>query len=49
MPLGLAVGQVLPIGTQPVNLQVGAYYNVVRPDNGPEWQLRFVLAFLFPK
>ncbi len=49
VPLGLAVGQVLPIGTQPVNIQLGAYYNVVRPDIGPEWQVRFQLAFLFPK
>jgi hypothetical protein len=49
VPLGLAVGQVLPIGTQPVNIQLGAYYNVIRPDIGPEWQVRFQVAFLFPK
>ena len=49
VPLGLAIGQVLPIGNQPINVQLGAYYNVVRPDIGPEWQLRFQLAFLFPK
>ena len=49
VPLGLAVGQVLPVGTQPINVQLGAYYNVVRPDIGPEWQIRFQLAFLFPK
>lgn len=49
VPLGLAVGQILKLGNQPVNLQLGAYYNVVRPDLGPEWQLRFQLAFLFPK
>ncbi len=49
VPLGLAVGQVMPIGRQPVNIQLGAYYNVVRPDIGPEWQVRFQIAFLFPK
>jgi hypothetical protein len=49
VPLGLAVGEVLPVGNQPINVQVGAYYNVVRPDIGPEWQLRFQLALLFPK
>lgn len=49
VPLGLAVGQVMPIGNQPVNLQLGAYYNVIRPDIGPEWQIRFQLSLLFPK
>jgi hypothetical protein len=49
VPLGLAVGQVLPIGNQPINVQLGAYYNVVRPDIGPEWQVRFQVALLFPK
>jgi hypothetical protein len=49
VPLGLAVGQVLPIGNQPINVQLGAYYNVVRPDIGPEWQVRFQIALLFPK
>ncbi len=49
VPLGLAIGQVMPIGAQPVNIQLGAYYNVVRPDEGPEWQVRFQVAFLFPR
>ena len=49
VPLGLAIGQVMPIGSQPVNVQIGAYYNVIRPDIGPEWQARFQIAFLFPK
>ncbi len=49
VPLGLAAGQIFRLGEQPVNAQLGAYYNVVRPDIGPEWQLRFQLSFLFPK
>ncbi len=49
VPLGLAVGQIFRMGEQPVNAQLGAYYNIVRPDVGPEWQLRFQLSFLFPK
>ena len=28
---------------------VGAYYNVVRPDNGPEWELCAQAQFLFPR
>lgn len=49
VPLGLSVGQVFRVGSQPLNAQVGAYYNVVRPDIGPEWQLRAQLSLLFPK
>jgi hypothetical protein len=32
-----------------MNAQVQAFYNVVKPDIGPDWQLRFQLQFLFPK
>ena len=49
VPLGLALGQIMRIGQQPVNAQVGAYYNAIRPDVGPEWQLRFQIQFLFPR
>jgi hypothetical protein len=49
VPLGIALGQIFKIGEQSLNAQVGAYYNVVRPDIGPEWQLRFQVALLFPR
>jgi hypothetical protein len=49
VPLGLALSQILFLGNQPVSVQLGSYYNVVRPDIGPEWQVRFQLSFLFPK
>jgi len=49
VPLGVGVGKVHRLGRLPINAQLGAYYNVVTPDNGPEWQLRFQLQFLFPK
>ena len=26
-----------------------AYYNVVRPDGAPDWQIAFTWQFLFPK
>lgn len=25
------------------------FYNVEKPDNGPNWQLRIQVQFLFPK
>ena len=49
VPLGLGLGQILRIGQQPINAQVGAYYNAIRPDIGPEWQLRFQIQLLFPR
>lgn len=32
-----------------LNLQTQLYYNVVRPDFGPEWQWRVQAQFLLPK
>jgi hypothetical protein len=49
VPVGLALGQIFQLGEQPVNALLGAYYNVVRPETGPDWQLRFQVALLFPK
>jgi hypothetical protein len=42
-------GQRFVLGKLPVNIQISAYYNVVKPDNGPNWQLRAQMQFMFPK
>ena len=49
VPIGGGVGKVQRIGKLPVNFQLGAYWNAVKPDNGPDWQLRFQVQFMFPK
>jgi hypothetical protein len=49
VPLGLAIGQIMKFGNQPVNLQAGAYYNVERPTGAPDWNIRLQLQFMFPK
>jgi hypothetical protein len=49
VPLGGGVGRIVRIGQLPVNLSASAFYNVVRPDNGPDWQLRVAVQFLFPR
>jgi hypothetical protein len=49
VPVGGGVGKIFRIGKQPVNAQAQAFYNVERPDNGPDWTLRLQLQFLFPK
>lgn len=48
VPIGAGFGKLAYIGKLPVNMQVGAYYNVVKPDIGPDWQLRVQLQFLLP-
>ncbi len=49
VPLGVGAGRVFRMGKLPVNVQMGYYNYVVSPDNGPDWQLRAQLNFMFPK
>ena len=49
VPIGGGVGKILRIGQLPLDAQLGAYYTVVRPDNGPQWALRAQLQFVFPR
>jgi hypothetical protein len=48
VPIGGGFGRVFKVNDQPINASLQAFYNVVRPDNGPLWQIRFQLALLFP-
>jgi hypothetical protein len=48
LPIGGMVGQVVKIGGKlPVNLSLGAYYNALRPEYGPTWQIRTQVTFIF--
>jgi hypothetical protein len=49
VPVGGGFGKIFRIGNQPINAQVQGFYNVERPQYGPEWIMRFQLQFLFPK
>jgi len=49
VPLGLGIGQIMKLGKQHVNMQLAAFYNVVRPDDASTWQIRAQLVLLFPK
>ena len=49
VPLGGGVGKIFHIGKFPVNSQLSAYYNVVKPDDAANWQIRFQVQFMFPK
>ena len=49
--VGGGIGRIVRLGFQPVNVSVQAYGNAKRPDNfpSPTWQLKFQIAFLYPK
>jgi hypothetical protein len=49
VPMGGGVGKLFKIGRLPVNSQISAYYNVVRPDFASNWQIRAQVQFMFPK
>ena len=49
VPINLTVSQLLKIGGQPVQFALGGRVYAERPDGGPDWGLRFVVTFLFPK
>lgn len=51
VPFGGGAGKIFALGKQKFNFNASAYWNAVKPEitDGPDWQLRFLLAFLFPK
>lgn len=49
VPVGGGVGKIVHLGKLPLNLQLAGYYNVVHPDVGPEWSIRFQIQILLPK
>jgi hypothetical protein len=49
VPVGGGAGRVFRIGAQAVNVGLQAYYNVEKPEFGPDGSLRFAVSLLFPK
>ncbi|MGH8533679.1 MAG: transporter [Gammaproteobacteria bacterium] len=49
VPLNLLVSQLLKLGKQPIQLQLGGRYYAEKFDGGPDWGLRFTVTLLFPK
>ncbi len=49
VPLGGGVGKIFHLGRLPVNTQLSAYYNVIKPDDGANWQIRAQVQLMFPK
>jgi len=49
VPLGLGLGKLIKLGGKlPVNLNASYFYNVVRPDYAPQYQVRLTAAVLLP-
>jgi hypothetical protein len=50
-PVGGGGGKLWRIGKVglPVNTQIQAFYNAIRPDFTADWTLRVQIQFLFPK
>lgn len=49
VPVNVVASQFIRVGRQPVQLTLGARYYAERPEGGPDWGLRFMVTFLFPK
>ena len=49
VPFGGGIGKVTRIGSQPINIQTQAFYNVETPTYGAQWQWRLQVQLLFPK
>ena len=49
VPIGGGIGHIFHFGKLPLNTQIAAYYNVVRPDFAANWQIRAQVQFMFPK
>lgn len=50
VPLGGGLGKIFKIGSQALNGQLQAFYNVVSPDDvGGDWTIRVQLQLLFPR
>lgn len=49
IPLNAGVSHIYKFGEQRVSLGVQGRYYLDRPEEGPEWGVRFVATFLFPE
>ena len=50
VPIGGGFGRLFKIGSQPVTAQISAYKNVITLDDyGPDWQVRAMITWMFPR
>lgn len=49
VPINVSISQLTRVGKQPLQLGFGARYYLEKPRGGPDWGIRTVVTFLFPK
>ena len=49
IPLGGGIGKLFKVGDLPINTRLQAYYNVEKPNGGPDWSMVFTVQLVFPK
>jgi len=49
VPLGGGVGRVVHLGKQAVKFQAAAYGNVIKQDQGSDYNVQFTMTLMFPK
>lgn len=49
VPINVMVSQLVRLGNMPVSFQIGYRYYAEKPDNGPDWGLRFAVTFVLPE
>jgi hypothetical protein len=49
VPVGGGIGRIFRLGKLPVNTQLGGYYNLVKPEDGADWQIRVQVQLMFPR
>ncbi len=49
VPVGAGIGKLFIVKGQPIDAQIGVYYNLLKPDLASHWQARFSISLLFPK
>ena len=49
IPIGGGFGKMFKWGKTPIDVQTQLFYYVVKPEAGPNWQLRFQFKLIFPR
>lgn len=49
VPVGGGFGRVVHLGKQAVNFKAAVYGNVIKPDNGSDYNVQLTATFMFPK
>jgi len=49
VPVGGGVGKLFRLGKLPIQANLRAYYNALKPEYAPDWQLQLQFSLLFPR